>query len=334
MWLRGLCLLLFFQTAVFSLDADLESFLQTQHVPGLSVALITSGNIIRMQGVGKASLDPPKFAAYDTVYDIGTVTQWITAVGVLQLVDAKKIELDGKIGQYLTTVPDAWLGVTIRHLLSHTSGLPDYRDEPRFSPHQAVLQKTLIQSVAKKPVKQPGKEWKLSATNYVLLAQLIEKISGKLYTDYLQESVIQKAGLSHTFFPSSAHGIKSRAKGYAGDMAMPLEVSPNQQTALNVFAGLESTAEDLAIWTQAFFSEGLLSNEMRDAFLQPVQLNAKDSFPVGMAGMRVFKDHSIQVMGAVPGYTTVVRYFPLLRSGIMMIANRQDVDFSGLLDTQ
>src|SRR5262249_1304649 len=156
-----------------------------QRIPGLSVAVVRNGEVIKAQGYGLANVELQVPATKDTIYSSGSVGKQFTATAVMQLVEDGKIGLDDKISKYLDGTPEAWKDVTVRHLLTHTSGVKDITNHLNW--RKDYTDPELLKEAAQFPLDfPPGENWRYSNTGYVLLGILIKKASGKFYGDWLK----------------------------------------------------------------------------------------------------------------------------------------------------
>ena len=147
----------------------------------------------------------------DTVFQIQSITKQFTATGIMLLVEEGKIRLDDPISRYLDATPAAWKPITVRHLLTHTSGLKDFINDATTSSRLDATEEQIMQAVAARPLNfQPGQMWQYSNTNYHLLAMIIRKVAGKWYGDFLAERIFQPLGMTHTAVMSEGEMCPSR----------------------------------------------------------------------------------------------------------------------------
>src|SRR5262245_29152588 len=255
---------------------DVDDFVQRQmekrHTPGLALLVVKDGQTVKSRGYGMANLEHQVPVKPETIFQSGSVGKQFTATGVMMLVEEGKLALEDPIGKYLT-VPESWKGITIRHLLTHTSGLGDYPQDLDF--RKDYTEDELLQMVTKQPLLfAPGEQWRYSNLGYVTLGILIHKVSGKFYGDFLQERVFQPLGMSSTRIISEADIVPNRAAGYR----LVKEEIKNQDwvsPALNTTAdgALYFNVVDLAKWDAALYTEKLLKKSSLDQMWTPVKLN-------------------------------------------------------------
>jgi len=161
------------------LDDYIHEQMKAQNIPGVAIGVIRNGKLEVARGYGMASVELSSPVSADTVFEIGSMTKQFTAAAVMMLVDEGKIDLGAQISTYLPDLPAAWKDITVRHLLTHTSGIKGYTEvAPDFlslarNPH---TQTEIIKMVADKPLDfQPGEKWAYSNTGYYLLGMILEK---------------------------------------------------------------------------------------------------------------------------------------------------------------
>src|SRR5262252_6854439 len=202
---------------VDQVDALIEKQMQTAHVPGISVGVVRNGHAILAKGYGFANLEHGVKATADTVYEILSVTKPFTAAAVCLLIEQGKLRLDDLITKYLPDSPAAWNQVTVRYLLTHTSGIEDFTDIPPFF-EQLPMDATpedLLRPAKQRPLQfKPGSQWRYSNSNYYLLGLIIEKVSGQTYEQFLEDRIFRPLEMRSTRLVDYRDVISNRAAGY------------------------------------------------------------------------------------------------------------------------
>ena len=186
-----------------SVDDLVIQCMEENNVPGMVLSIVQAPYITRVVGYGIADIKTKRLVATRTVFNVGQLTNAFTAVAIMQLKETAKLQLDDLISSHLSNLPDNWHSITIRELLTHSSGIPDYTQNTAFNyaihyePHQII---SLINNVL---LFKPGTQMQMSATNHYLLGWIVEKSSGMSYQDYVTKNQIERMGLKNTFFVDS-----------------------------------------------------------------------------------------------------------------------------------
>jgi CubicO group peptidase (beta-lactamase class C family) len=296
---------------------------------GLSVAVARGDRLVVDEGVGIADLEWKAPADADTVMRIGSVTKQFTAAAIMKLHEQGRIGLDDSIARYLPDFDTEGRTVTIRQLLTHTSGIPNYTAQPdfmaRFAPRD-LSDKELLATVKAVPFDfEPGTKWQYSNTNFYLLGMIVAKVSGLSYADYMQQAFFGPLGLTHTRYGATAPIIPERAQGYSYDFAMKKHLNA-AQISMNVPGGagaLISTAGDLLRWQIALTGGRAVSpasyREMVDSAVPTGQGDNRYGFGLGISerdGHQVVSHN-----GGINGFNSVLSYVPDLGLRIAVISN-------------
>jgi CubicO group peptidase (beta-lactamase class C family) len=246
-----------------AIDRYLESEMRRQNIPGISLAVVKDGKPLYVKSYGVATLEHDVPARPQTVYQIGSVGKQFTAVAVMMLAGEHKLDLDDQLAKYLPEVPPSWGKVTLRLMLNHQSGIPQFT-----TPERQLLDLVhdytdleLIQLASGQPLDfEPGTDVSYSDTGYVLLGFVINRVAGMFYGDFLQERVFGPLGMKQTRVISDKDIVPNRASGYekaeSGALYNQTYVSP----ALNRTAdgSLYSTVLDLMKWDRALYGDAVL----------------------------------------------------------------------------
>jgi CubicO group peptidase (beta-lactamase class C family) len=250
----------------------------------LSLAVVKNGDVVKAKGYGLANIELNAPATPDTVYQLQSITKTFTATGIMMLVEEGKIGLDDKINQHLDNLPESWSSVTVRQLLSHTSGIKDFINEPTVNLRLDATPDEIVKSLADKPLNfPPGERFKYSNTGYQLLGMIIHKITGKEWGAFLHERIFEPLGMQDTRVINVAEIIPNRAAGYrivgrslqnGGFVAPSILAYPG--------GGVRSTALDLVKWNAALSTERLLKQSTLDQMWTPAKLNDGSDAPYGL----------------------------------------------------
>ena len=199
---RFACALAFAATVASCSRADdiddlVKAQLARQHTPGAAIAVVKAGRIVKVAAYGVTASPGGSPVRTDTVFPIQSMTKQFTATAIMLLVEAGKLELDAPVSRYLPAAPHAWEKMTVRHLLTQTSGLHDFVNEPVRDLRQDATEEQLLEGEAARPLKfAPGDAWDYSNTNYLLLGFIIHRVSGQWYGDFLAERIVLLGALN------------------------------------------------------------------------------------------------------------------------------------------
>ena len=291
-----------------AIDDYVEAEMSRQRLPGVSLAVVRNGQVVYAKGYGYANLEHQVPVKPLTIFQSGSVGKQFTATAVMMLVEQGKINLDEKISKYLGDVPPAWKDITVRHLLTHTSGLTDYPSDFDFR-RDYTEDDLLKRAQAIPPAFKQGENWQYSNLGYVTLGILIHKVSGQFYGDFLQQNVFKPLGMTNTRIINEADIIPNRAAGYhfvRNELKNQDWVSPSLNTTAD--GALYFTVLDIAKWDAGLYGETLLKKSSLEQMWTPVRLNNNTTYDYGfgwsftkMNGHRL-----IEHGGAWQGFTSYI----------------------------
>jgi len=244
-----------------SVDEIARQALKTTGVPSASVAVVQDGKIAYLQAYGDARLDPQTPATPQMLYSIGSISKQFTAAAILILQQEGKLSLDDPVSKYVSGLTDGDK-VTIRELLSHTSGYQDFWPQDYVMPF--ILQPTTAQAImdrwARKPLDfAPGTKWQYSNTNYVIAGVIVEKVAGMPLLKLLSQRVFKPLGMTSVADTDKNKLPPTDPTGYMRYALGPPRVAPNAGNGWMFAAGeLAMTAEDLAKWDISMIDETVL----------------------------------------------------------------------------
>ena len=309
-----------------AVDDYIKKAMSRQHIPGLSLVVVRDGKVVKAKGYGLASLELGVPASPETVYELASATKPFVATAIMLLVQDGKIGLEDKVSKYLDETPEAWKSVTIRHLLSHTSGIKDYSSDLRRAFPYDTSPEKFAQEVMRESLNfAPGKKWAYSNTGYVLLSMVVLKASGKSYDAFLQERVFKPLGMKATRRDSPDEVVPNRAAGYLwvgggglrnADFLKYLMMNQGD-------GGILSTAPDLAKFDAALSTDRLLSAANRDVLWTPVKLNDGKTHGYGLGWFlgEVNGHKHVYHPGGSPGANTMISRYPDDRLTVIFLTN-------------
>ena len=257
------------------IDDCVQRAMQEQHLPGVAVAIIQGGKVVKLAGYGFANLEWQIPVTPQTEFQIQSVTKSFTATAIMMLVQEGKLSVDGDLASYLDGTPEAWAAIRIRHLLSHTSGIPDFINKPQANLRLERTEKEVLEELIGRPVEfKPGEKYSYSNSNYHLLAMIIRKVTDRSYGAFLKERIFDPLGMSATRVVSWSDVIPRRAAGYRWNNGA---YRNGQFIGESILAygggGLLSTAEDLAKWDLGLREGRVLPKPVLEQMWTPTRLN-------------------------------------------------------------
>lgn len=257
-------------------------------IPGLSLAVVQKGKVVKKAGYGFASLELEAKATPQTLFEIGSVTKQFTAMLILTLVEEGKVKLDESVRTYLPDTPEAWQGVTVRHLLTHTSGIKSYTSVSGL----AVLSNRMLETsdvvamVKDVPMDfQPGERFLYNNTGYYLLGGIAEKVTGETYWDLLKQRIFEPLGMASSRNSEPGAVVRHRARGYLGTAARHANANPISSGAGWAAGSILSSIDDMIKWDAALRAKRFLKPETYTLMWTADRLNNGASAGYGFGWM-------------------------------------------------
>jgi D-alanyl-D-alanine carboxypeptidase len=291
------------------ITAIASSALTQQNVPGIAVAVSERGRVVFARGFGSRSLDDQLPVDAETTFRIGSITKQFTAASIMMLVQAGKLKLDDTLATYLPDAPHA-NDVTLRELLTHTSGIPGYTELESFDAASKLpaTPEQIVATIAHEPLAfSPGTDWEYSNTNYILLGMVVEKVSGEPYEQFVTEHIIDPLHLDDTSFWNPLLVSHDAGVGYSTVPFEPvLHATDWNWDWAWAAGGLNTNAGDLARWDSALDSGTVVTPESFTEMSTAQRLKNGTSTHYGFGlGVSTFLKRKIVVhTGGVPGFIT------------------------------
>lgn len=339
-----------------TIDEMIAAFMKEHRIPGMTLAIVQAPYIPRVVGYGVADIAKGLLASPKTLWNVGQITQGYTAVAIMQLVEDNKLTLDDPIGKHVANVPPAWQAITVRQLMAHASGLPDYTKQPSFQPDaeytpDAVI--ALVKDLA--PAFAPGTRVANSATDFYLLGRVVEHASGMSYEAFVTANQIDRLGLKNTLFASGLSRVKSEAleargfkhqqflrerpyidptepaTGYVEKDGKLAPVRPNSQSAWYADGAMLASAEDISLWDIGLAGSLLVSKkENREFLYHAIKLNDGTVVP-GHCGWRFQgRPGLMDIRGNMPGFSCYLSRLTIDLVCVTLCANKEGVDLTEL----
>ena len=304
---------------VSRMDQVVQSYVSNKTFMG-SVLVARGSEVLLSKGYGSANLEwnIPNLPA--TKFRLGSVTKQFTAASILLLEERGKLKTDDLVKKFMPDAPAAWDKITIYHLLTHTSGIPNFTSFPDYKSLEpfAATPEQLVARFRDKPLDfQPGEKWSYSNSGYVLLGYLLENVSGESYEKFVQENIFGPLGMKDSGYDSNSAIIPRRAAGYAAGKDGPVNAGFIHMSIPFSAGALYSTTEDLLRWEQGLFGGKLLS----PASLAKMTTPFKDDYACGVSVRTVSGRKVIDHGGGIEGFNTFLAYYPEDKLTVVALAN-------------
>src|SRR3984885_4679956 len=263
------------EDAKAKVDAAVNQVLSATKVPSASIAVVKDGRIAYLQAYGQARLSPPMEATPQMQYSIGSISKQFTAAAVLLLAQEGKLTLEDPVSKYLPDLARA-KEVTIRMLLSHTSGYQDYWPEDYVMTSMMVPTNAqhILDVWGKRPLDfDPGTQWQYSNTNFVIAGRIVEQVSGTPIIDLLKKRIFLPLGMDNVYDADASKLPATDPTGYERHALGPQRPSPQEGAGWMFAAGeLAMPAHDLALWDISMMNRSLLEPASYVQMLTPILL--------------------------------------------------------------
>lgn len=303
-------------------------------VPSASVAIVKDSKLAYVHAYGKARIDPPQPAEPAMRYSIGSISKQFTAAAILLLAEDGKLSLNDHVSKF---VPGLTRGdeVTIRQILSHTSGYQDYWPQdyvPPFMVSQINAQKILDIWARKQLDFEPGTKWQYSNTNFVIAGLIVEKAGKMPFLDFLTQRIFKPLGMTSVLNIDQSKLTESDPTGYFRFALGPPRPAPKEGKGWLFAAGeLAMTAEDLEKWNISILKQSLLKPASYKELETDVQLRDGSSagYALGIAVGRVNGHRVLRHGGEVSGFTSSSVILPDDGIAVVVLTNQDAIDASG-----
>lgn len=341
-----------------TIDELITTFMKQHDLAGITLAIVQAPYISRVVGYGYADPEKKLLASPKTLWRIGQITCGYTAVAIMQLVEENKFKIEDPIEKFIPSLPASWQKITLRQLMGHASGLPDYTQQPSFDSSKNYSPQEIIASISSFPLAfQPGSQVLQSTTNFFLLGVIIEKASGMSYEEYIKKKQIQPLGLKNTLFPSDITQLHQEdvvnqgmlhkqflqesiyidptevATGYSDVKGQKVVINVNSSQSFSAYDSLLASAEDISFWDIALAGSTLVKQkENREVIYSAIQLNNGTKVQAN-CGWRFYGHKGLMsIHGNVPGFSCYLSRFtePSELVCVTLCVNKDNVDLTEL----
>lgn len=296
-----------------------------------SILIAKNGKILLSKGYGMANfeLDVPNIPK--TKFRLASITKPFTAMAIMQLQEKGLLSVDGRINKYLPDYPETGEDITIHHLLTHTSGIPDFTDFPEYATMMKFpcsIEKT-IEKFKDKPLEfTPCEKFSYSNSGYILLSAIIEKLSKISYEEYIKREIFQPLNMENSGYDHHRTLLKNRASGYSliGDKLINADYY--DMSIPSGAGGLYSTVEDMFLWDQALYTEKLVKKTSLEKMFTPFKAN----YGYGWFINKKFNRKCISHGGGVNGFSTYIARYVDDRLVIVVLSNNDEAPTGDIAD--
>ncbi len=311
-----------------AIDHLVRRTMDEARIPGVAVAVVRRGEVVLSKGYGVANLETGTPVTAETMFQSGSLGKQFTSAGVLALVEDGRIGLDTSVRIYIPEAPESWQTITVRHLLTHSSGIPDYTGE-NFDYETDYTEIDLVRMASELELEFPaGSRWNYSNTGYVMLGVILGRVTGDNYWEFLRERIFDPAGMTTIRVNTENDIVLNRARGY-----LPVEggwrhagyVAPTTNTTAD--GSMLLNLHDLIAWNEAVRNRRVLQSESWDIILSPMTLTSGRTYPYGFGwfldevGGQIIHQHG----GAWQGFVTQFTRFTGDDLAVIVLANARSV---------
>jgi CubicO group peptidase (beta-lactamase class C family) len=307
-----------------SIEKNIDKYLKyfSGDNPGAVVSVMKKGDILFNKAYGLSDVPGNKKLENNEAFNLANLSKMFTAMAIFKIAEKNKLDIDNTLTEIFFDFPTYGSKVKIRHLINHTSGLPDY-DTDKISNQNELIGYLKNQKETKF---LPGAKWEYSNSDYPLLVEIIEKVSGKTYNDYVHKNFFKKIKTENTFLIEDIHNNPNIAKGHIKEDEQYI-VTKDLSTIYGE-QGIFMNTEDFARWDKALYTNKFLDCETLSAFFSRGKLNNGDNIPSYYGHGLVLMERNSEKYwwhgGSAIGYTNMYLHLPDYQLTVLILANRQD----------
>jgi len=306
-------------------DKLVQHYIDDGKAAGISIAVFRGKEKLLLKSYGFADLEFDVKLPADASFEIGSVTKQFTAAAIFQLLEQGKLGLDDDVTKYIKFDTQG-KKVTIRHLLTHTSGIKGYTELPWFEQiaDRKFARDTLLRLVEKEPFDfDPGEALIYSNSGFFMSGLIIEKVSGLSFEEYVSKNLFDKAGMKNSYYGSENKIVKNRSHGYDMSDKGLVRTAYLDHTWPYAAGSLCSTVEDLVKWNDALHHGKILSSQIYDQFITPAKLNdgTVTHYAHGISVVERDGKRVIEHGGGINGFYSLNRYYPADDMSIVVLIN-------------
>jgi D-alanyl-D-alanine carboxypeptidase len=314
-------------------DAVVRREMERQRIPGLSLGIVRDGRLLRADGYGLANVELEARVTPRTMFQSGSVGKQFTAALVLLLAEEGRLGIDDPVSKWIPNAPPRWRGITVRHLLTHTSGIAEYTDS--IDLRGEYKEADLLKMAFRRPLDfPPGARWKYSNTAYAVLGIVIGRATERFYGDLLEQRIFRPLGMTTARIISEADIVPGRAAGYrlvGGQLRNQEWVSPSLNTTAD--GSLYLSALDMGRWAEALETNVPLAAPLRERMWTAARLAdgqravaGEGSYGLGWFLVRRGGQPAMEHGGSWQGFKSYIGRFPAPKLTVYAFANLAEAD--------
>lgn len=323
------------QTTRLEVDQYMQGQLVAQRIPGMSLVVVQDGQVIYAKSYGYASLAGARPVKPEDRFQIGSITKSFTASAIMLLVEEGKMSLDDTLDKYLDGVPPHWSGITIRHLLGHTSGLardPDEAFKAALRANQVMSEDAMLERYKAYPLRwTPGAQHGYSNIGYGIAGVIVRRVTGQSYFDFVRDRIFTPLGMSSARRIAPRLPEQGSTVGYdlTGGKRVPAVLNDAESVFLGMGAGgIELNAMDMAKWDAALYGEAILKKSTLDLMWTNHSLvqaaNGTDPDIYYGLGWQLRTQNGVRWVyhsGGMPGHVSDFMRYPEYKLTVIVLAN-------------
>lgn len=319
-------------------DRYMQEQLVEQRIPGITLVVVRDGTVIYGKGYGYADRETARPVKPEDRFEIGSISKSFAATAIMLLVEEGKVSLDDKLDKFISAVPPQWSGITIRHLLNHTSGLPEYPDDQTFSDllaNKILNEDDLLARFRTYSLGwEAGTRFRYSNVGYDIVGIVVRRVTGKAYFDFLRERVFTPLGMNSARLIAPKPGRADSAIGYElkDGKHVPFVTTDAMSIYLSMAAsGIELSAMDMAKWDAALYTDKILKQSTlaqmwtNNALMYAANTTTPDIYyGLGWELRTQNGKRWVYHSGGMPGYVTDFVRYPDQKLTIIVFTNLSD----------
>ena len=314
-----------------SVDRLIRADMARWHIPGIAVAVVRGGRTIKLAGYGVADLENGAPVTPQSAFKIGSLSKQFLAAGILLLQQDGKLRVDDPVSKYIAGTPESWRPITLRHLLTHTSGI--VREGPAYDDLKLQPDSIVIASAFASPLLFPtGSRWEYCNVCYFTLADVIARVSGKPWDVFFTERVFAPLGMTATRTTTTRELVPHRARGYVWEASH--YINAPEYLSLRPSGAFVSTLEDMVKWNAALDTGHVLGSESLKSMWTPATLTTGAHAQYGFGWRLDSLDGHARTHhgGSLPGFRSEWARFPADSLAVIVLTNADGANPSGIAD--